>query len=98
MIGFDRSGIAPSATLNPDGTSEGVLGGYIPWLRVFYVYGSSGYSSETMIGTDLPGAYYALRRHADAYPDPKTGQNTAISTAFRIVGVPAYAVPVAEQD
>ena len=81
--------------LNADGTTEGVLGGYIPWLRVYYVYGSSGYSSETMIGTDLPGAWYALRRHADAYPDPKTGENTAISTAFRIVGVPAYAIPVA---
>ena len=95
---LDMSKAQLRLTLNPDGTSEGVLGGYIPWLRVFYVYGSSGYSSETMIGTDLPGAYYALRRHADAYPDPKTGQNTAISTAFRIVGVPAYAVPVAEQD
>lgn len=51
-----------------------------------------------MIGTDRPGAYYARRRHADAYPDPKTGPNAPISTAFSIVGVPAYAVPVAEKD
>ena len=80
--------------LNEDGSMEGVLGGYIPWRRVFYVYGSSGYSEETMIGTDLPGAFYALRRHADAYPDPKTGENTAISTSWRIVAVPAYAVRI----
>ncbi len=75
-----------------DGTIEGVLGGYIPWRRVLFIYGSSGWNSETMLGTDIPGAYHALKRHADAYPDPKTGMNTAISTAFRIVGIPAYVV------
>ena len=79
--------------LNPeDGTVEGILGGYIPWQRVLFIYGSSGWNSETMLGTDIPGAFHALRRHADAFPDPKTGRNTAISTAFRIVGVPAYVV------
>ncbi len=81
-------------TLNADGTAEGILGGYIPWRRVHYIYGSSGYSMETMIGTDIPGSYYALRRHADAYPDPKTGENTAISTSFRITAVPAFAIAV----
>ena len=91
---LDMSGARFRLTLNQDGTAEGVLGGYIPWRRVFYVYGSSGYSEETMIGTDLPGAFYALRRHADAYPDPKTGENTAISTSWRVVAVPAYAVRV----
>jgi hypothetical protein len=74
------------------GRVEGVLGGYIPWRRVFFVYGSSGYNEETMIGTDIPSVFYALRRHADAYPDPKTGENTAISTSFRIVAVPAYTI------
>lgn len=91
---LDMSGAKLRLTLNEDGTAEGVLGGYIPWLRVYYIYGSSGYSSETMIGTDLPGVWHALRRHADAYPDPKTGENTAISTAFRIVAVPAYTVRI----
>ncbi len=91
---LDMSAARLRLTLNADGTAEGVLGGYIPWRRIHYIYGSSGYSMETMIGTDIPGSYYALRRHADAYPDPKTGENTAISSSFRIVAVPAYAVPV----
>ncbi len=95
---LDMTGARLRLKLNEDGTAEGVLGGYIPWRRVFFVYGSSGYNEETMIGTDIPGAYYALRRHADAYPDPKTGENTAISTAWRITAVPAYAIHVEPPD
>ena len=95
---LDMSGARLRMKLNADGTAEGVLGGYIPWRRIHYIYGSSGYSMETMIGTDIPSSYYALRRHADAYPDPKTGENTAISSSFRIVAVPAYAVPVDPAD
>ena len=34
---------------------------------------------------NAPGLYYTLKRLADAYPDPKTGENTAISAAFEIV-------------
>lgn len=84
--------------LNPeDGTIEGIIGGYIPWRRVLFIYGSSGWNSETMLGTDIPGAYHALKRLADAYPDPKTGQNTAISTAFRMVGIPAFIVRIKDQ-
>ena len=91
---LDMSDARLRMKLNTDGSVEGVMGGYIPWKRIFFSYGSSGYSEETMIGTDIPGVYYALRSHADAYPDPKTGENTAISTAWRIVAVPAYAVAV----
>src|SRR5258707_14540264 len=41
--------------------------------------------------------YYALKRNADGMPDPKTGRNTAISTAFRFTAKPAFVVdpPVA---
>jgi hypothetical protein len=38
--------------------------------------------------------YHTLRKLADAYPDPKTGQNMNISTAYRIEAVPAFTVPV----
>ena len=90
---LDMTGARLRLSLKPgqDGKIEGVLGGYIPWQRVFFVYGSSGYNEETMLGTDIPSVFYALRRHADAYPDPKTGENTAISTSFRIVALPAFA-------
>ena len=75
---------------NQDESIEGVLGGYLPWRTIFYEYGSSGYSSETMIGANLPATYYALKNAADAKPDPKTKENTAISAAYRVVAVPAF--------
>lgn len=76
--------------IGDDGGLEGVLGGYLDWKTVFYEYGSSGYNSEFMIGVNLPAMYHALKNAADAYPDPKTGENTAISTAYRVVGLPAF--------
>lgn len=91
---LDMSNAHFRMTLDATGTGEGVLGGYIPWRRVSYIYGSSGYNMETMLGTNIPSSYYALRRHADAYPDPKTGENTAISSSFRVVALPAFAVAV----
>jgi len=36
--------------------------------------------------------YYALKRNADGYPDPKTGRNTAISSAYRFTARPAFVV------
>ena len=96
---LDMTGAKLRLNMNPglDGKINGVLGGYIPWQRVFFVYGSSGYNEETMLGTDIPSVFYALRRHADAYPDPKTGEYTAISTSFRIVAVPAFAFAQTEK-
>lgn len=45
-----------------------------------------------VLGHTCHGAYQALYAHADAYPDPETGRNTAISTQFRIQAVPAFVV------
>ena len=39
-----------------------------------------------------PSQYRALMRYADGYPDPKTGQCTAISAAYRISTVRAFIV------
>lgn len=79
--------------LKSDGTIDGVIGGYQPWKDIYFgVGGGNGHGYESNIGADLPGAYYLLKRLADAYPDPKTGQNQAISAAWRIEGVPAAAV------
>jgi hypothetical protein len=38
----------------------------------------------------MPSFYYQLERFADADPDPATGKNREISTAYRIRAVPAY--------
>jgi hypothetical protein len=78
--------------VKPDGTLEGVLGGYQSWDTLYWSHANVGYIDERGFGIDAPALYYALRREADAYPDPKTGQNTAISAAYMIEAVPAFIV------
>ncbi len=84
--------------LLPDGSIDGFIGGYEPWLERFYAIGHGGNNFEQNVGHDLPGIYHLLRRNADAEPDPKTGQNMAISATWRIEAVPAYAVPVSKDS
>src|SRR5207248_143202 len=40
--------------------------------------------------------YYAVKRNADNRPDPKTGQNMFISTAYRFIGRPAFVLDPAK--
>ena len=80
--------------LNSDGTAEGYMGGYQPWIQPFFLYDQGGLILETQVAIDIPGYYYALKRLADGDPDPKTGQNTTISSTYRIDMVPAFTVPV----
>jgi hypothetical protein len=79
-------------TLNPDGSLKGILGGYTPWKPIYVSLAVGGSVNELNLSIDMPGAYYAMKRMADAYPDPKTGENTAISSAFRIEAIPAFLV------
>lgn len=81
-------------TLKPDGSLEGILGGYEKWRALYFAYASFGINAEDQAGLDVPGTYHALKRLADAEPDPTTGENTRISAAFRIEAVPAFAVPL----
>jgi len=76
--------------IKPDGNLEGVLGGYQPWYHVYWSHAKVGYIDERGFGIDAPALYYALRRYADAYPDPNSGENTAISAAYMIQAVPAF--------
>jgi len=78
--------------INPDGTLKGILGGYTPWKTIYTSLAIGGSVNELNLSIDMPGAFYALRRMADAYPDPKTGENSAISSAFRIEAIPAFLV------
>lgn len=84
------------AYFNPDGSLEAVLGGYVPWKTLFFQGSSGAYNFEFMAGTNVPALFYALRDGADASPDPKTGKNTEISTAWRIEGVQAFIVESAQ--
>jgi hypothetical protein len=73
--------------LRPDGTAYGVLGGYQPWLDYYHYLAIRGENDGLV---DLPGVYNALKRLADADPDPVTGENRRISSAYYIEAVPVY--------
>ncbi len=79
-------------SIDAKGNLNGYLGGYIAWQDYYWLIASHGSSSEES-SLDVPGVYYTLRRHADADPDPVTGQNTHISSTFRIEAVPARILP-----
>lgn len=82
--------------LKPDGSVGGILGGYHPWRPIYVSYALPGFTNEVNLSIDVPGIYYALKRLADAYPDPKTGENTAISSSFWIEAIPAFVVRPSE--
>jgi hypothetical protein len=68
--------------LTPDG-AEGLIAGYADiddWHSAF-IKGWSTIRSGQGLGSQ-PSHARALERLADAYPDPKTGKNTAISAAL----------------
>lgn len=76
--------------LTPDGGLEGYFGGYRDWKVLYKKQAVNGRDTETNQAIDLPSFYYALQRHADADPDPKTRKNRRISTAYRLRAVPAF--------
>jgi len=73
--------------MNPDGTLQGLIGGYQPWMDYYYYLAIRG---EETGQVDMPGVYNAMKRLADADPDPATGQNRAISAAYYIEAAPAF--------
>jgi hypothetical protein len=81
-------------TLNADGSAKGILGGYHPWFAFYWQFGHEGFYQEGINSLDLPGVYYAMKKLADADPDPKTGQNMSISATYDVEAVPAFVVHV----
>ncbi len=76
----------------PDGTADAVLGGYQPWMDIYGSMALPGAGNETGNALDTATFYVMLKKHADASPDPKTGQNMEISAAYQIEAIPAYVV------
>ncbi len=82
---FDTSTILPMQDvqfrlkLRPDG-ADGIMAGYTDvdaWIKRLVLSWSTHHLSYGQVSA--PSLYRAMRRLADAKPDPKTGQNTAIS-------------------
>ncbi len=74
----------------PDGSLKGYLGGYQNWHTLYASIALGGTALETLVSYDIPGLYYAFRKTADAYPDPKSGQNNFISSTYAIEAIPAF--------
>jgi len=79
----------------PDGGATGLLGGWRDWrelyARLAFNVAVEGPFLEIPYRSNLIAAYYALQRNADGDPDAR-GRNRAISTAWRLSAVPAFAV------
>jgi len=78
--------------INSDGSLKALLGGYLDWYSVYWAYAAGGWAYEHSGSLDMVALWYSLKRHADADPDPATGQNKSISTAYDFEGVPAFVV------
>ena len=71
-----------------NGRITGYWGGYTDWHAWVYLY------TARPAASDPTGFYWALRKLADADPDPATGQNRRISTTWRMQAVPAFLAQV----
>ena len=70
--------------LMPD-RAEGVIGGYADIESIYNNRNRSVSTHHSSIGQQAPASFYKeLRKYADAYPDPETGENTAISAAYAV--------------
>jgi hypothetical protein len=74
----------------PDGSLAGLLGGYRPVFDVIQSPALGGAGSALSAGIDCASQLATLRKYADGLRDPKTKQCTAISSAVKIVAVPAF--------
>lgn len=82
--------------LTPDG-ADGLIAGYADvdiWYKQLIRNDSTHHLSNGQISSI--SLYKALRRLADAYPDPETGENTAISTALDVKMAQVFVVHPAE--
>jgi hypothetical protein len=79
------------------GPAKGFIGGYQAWAPIYTRVAEGGAGYEGMLSMNLPGQYYALRKFADADPDPKTGMNLSISAVFNVEAVPAFIVRNSQQ-
>ncbi len=77
--------------------AEGMIAGYVD-LETWYLQTMKSESTHHQSYGQLspPSLYKAFRRLADAYPDAKTGANTAMSSALRAKFVQVFVLPVPE--
>jgi hypothetical protein len=77
--------------------AEGLIGGYAD-IETWYLQLMKSQSTHDQSYGQLTSKslYKAMRRLADAYPDPNTGANTAISSALRAQFTQVYILPASK--
>ena len=80
-------------------TAQGLIGGYAD-IETWYLQLMKSQSTHCQSYGQLASmsVYKALRRLADGYPDPKTGANTAISSALRATFTQVYILPESKAE
>ena len=78
--------------MKPDGSAKGLLAGYMDADDLDMTKGGVKQASAEMVGYDCPTYTQAIHRYADGFKDAKTGQCTALSTAFEINAIPAFVI------
>ncbi|MEY2942583.1 MAG: hypothetical protein RLY97_597 [Pseudomonadota bacterium] len=73
-----------------DRTLRGFVGGYRPVFDVIISPALGGAGSAVVAGIDCASNLATLKKYADGIRDPKTGQCTGVSSAMKIVAVPAF--------
>jgi hypothetical protein len=77
--------------ISPDGkTAKGQISGYYDLAEFMYYVG--GIVGHTTASDGCPAMYTMAHRLADGYPDPQTGECTALSSAFDITAYAAFVV------
>ena len=85
-------------SLQPGGTLKAVLAAYRP-IENIYTVGRCCSGTASVANNDCASEHKTLAMMADGYPDPDTGQCTAVSSASNLKGVPVFLVhPRAEQS
>ena len=88
-----RMEIAPNLA-----SAKGMQAGYYDVEQLMFYIGGLGPIASSAI-SNCPSIYVAAHQIADGYPDPKTGDCTAISAAFNFSAVAAFIVhPDASQS
>jgi hypothetical protein len=79
--------------------AQGMLAGYQD-VRQYYIAHAEGHANsiDSILQWNPPAFYEALNRLADGYPDPKSGQCTAISTAYSIESTRVFVVHPSQAD
>ena len=80
------------AELRPGESIQGGIFGYQTLASMIEQYVQSTQVGANLTKMSCPAIVNALAAHADAFPDRRTGRNTAISSALNFRGVPAFPI------